>query len=232
MPEKWAESYGEVSNTSQQKSPDIFVFIPVLFRACFMMVDARFRILGGRLNKAVRFVQFRRLGNYSGFCAWCLRANSPCLDVWDACEPKQRRENNNSLGKEEILKNKCLGWANQGERILPEILQGCVLFKAVKSKVQQIRSPVFSSDTWVNVLHRSTHQVNRNCAVRIYPATNLTSDWPQQWYSVTNVVFKEGWTNFLSHWAQTKHSDSVKNPSSSHSSLTPNALGCIYCGQC
>lgn len=170
--------------------------------------------------------------NYSAFCAWCLRANSPCLDVRDACETKQMRENNNSLGKEGILKNRCLGWVNQGERILPEILQGRVLFKTVKSKMQQSFHPVFYSDTWVNVLHRPTRQVNRNCAVGIYPATNLTSDWPQQWYSVTNVVFKEGWTNFLSHWAQTKHSESVKNPSLSHCSLPPRALGCIYCGQC
>lgn len=41
------------SNTSQQKNPDAFVFIPVLFRAYFMIVDAWFRILGGYLKKAV-----------------------------------------------------------------------------------------------------------------------------------------------------------------------------------
>lgn len=39
---------------------------------------------------------------------------------------------------------------------------------------------------------RSTGQVNVNGAVGIYLGIKLTSDSPQQWYSITNVAFKEG----------------------------------------
>lgn len=53
MSEAWTGCCGEVSNTNQQKSPDVFVFIPVLLRAYFMIVDAWFRILGGCLKRAV-----------------------------------------------------------------------------------------------------------------------------------------------------------------------------------
>ena len=96
------------------------------------------------------------------------------------------------MGEEEILKNKCLGLANHGDRILHEILQGHDLFRVVKGKMEKIFSPLFYFNIGLNMLHRSTGQVNINCAVGIYPASNLTSDSPQQWYSITNVVFKEG----------------------------------------
>lgn len=128
------------------------------------------------------------------------------------------RENNNNLSEEETVKNKCLGLANNGERIMPKILQGRAMFRVLKGKMQKMFSPLFY--IWVNMLHRSMGQVNINCAIGIYPASNLTSDSPQQWYSITNVVFKEGWTNFLSHWAQTKPSKSV-NTISFSTALSP-----------
>lgn len=56
------------------------------------------------------------------------------------------RENNNNLGEEAILKNKCLVLANHGERILHEILQGRGLFRVVKGKIQKICSPLFYSN--------------------------------------------------------------------------------------